>query len=138
MAKYTSKGTIIQKSIASVFTTIAQVKSIDAPKAKVEVVDISDLSTGAGKVKGVTGYADGGEAGGSCFFDPADTTHKNLTESLSTIPTAADSWKVIYSDVAPTTWPFSGWLTNFDVKAAVGQFLMADFSITLTGLPTYP
>ena len=138
MSKYTSKGTVIQKSISSTFTSVANIKSIDAPKAKVETIDVSDLSTGVGKVFSPTGYVDGGEAGGSGYFDPADATQKSLSESVGTIPSAADSWKIIWSDAAPTTWPFSGWLQEFNVKAAVGAFLEYDFSIRLTGLVTYP
>src|SRR5690242_18452314 len=138
MSKYTSKGAQLQKSISSVFTTIVQMKSIDYPDAEVETVDITALDSAAGKEYGTTGYVDGGEAGGSGFFDPAGTTHKNLTESLAAPPSAADSWKIINSDGASTAWPFSAFLTKFTPKAEVGQFLMFDLKLRLTGTVTYP
>jgi len=136
--KYTSKGTALQKSISSVFTVIAALDTINYPDETVETVDISDLGSGVGKVKGATGYTDGGQASGSGFYDPADTGHKSLNASLAAPPTAADQWKINNPDAGPTAVTFSGWLTKFTPKASVGSFLKFDWQIDLTGVATYP
>ena len=138
MAKYTSKGLALQKSIANTFTTVAQMTSVDFPDAEVEMVETTALDSANGKEFAPTGYTDGGEAGGDGYFDPQGTTHKNLTESLTTIPSSADSWKILNTDSGPTAWPFSGWLKKFTPKGAVGEFLKFTLSIRLTGTVTYP
>jgi hypothetical protein len=126
MSKFTSKAVALQKSISAVYTTVIQMKSIDYPDAEVETVEITALDGGVG------------ECGGSGYFDPVATTHKNLTTDITTPPSTAPTWKILNSDGATTAWPFSGFLTKFTPKAEVGQFLMFDLKIRLTGLVTYP
>ena len=133
-AKYSSKGAVIQLSIAAVFTTIAQTTDIKCPSPKVQVENVPDLSSGVGIPKQVTGYTDAGQFGGSVYFDPADATHKAITAYLAS--PASSSWKIIYSDVAPTTWSFSGIVTDFTPTVSVGQFMKADFGGEITGLVT--
>ncbi|MDE2426781.1 MAG: hypothetical protein KGO96_12840 [Elusimicrobia bacterium] len=134
MAKYTSKGAAILLSIASVFTAIAQCDSINAPDAKVETVDTTALDSSVGKEKAPTGYTDSGECSGSCFFDPAGTTHKAMTAFLAAPSTS--SWKITYTDGVPTSWAFSAIVTKFTPKMAMGQFLKADFAMDVTGVVT--
>lgn len=133
-SKYTSKGGVLKLSITAVFTAIAATDSIDGPDPDVEVVDTTTLDGAVGKTKGVTGYTDSGTAGGSCFFDPADTTHKAITAFLSA--PASSSWELIFPDVAPTTWSWSAYVTKFKPTLKVGEFLKADFSMAITGLVT--
>lgn len=134
--KIASKGTALQLSIASVFTTIVQVMEITGPGAKPETFDATALDSGVGREKKPTGYADGGTVTFSLFFDPVAATHQALTD-LITAPVVS-SWKVIWSDAASTEWPFSGTLSGFEPNAALEDGLKADGEITLDGIPTYP
>lgn len=136
--KIASKGTKLQLSIATVFTTIAAAMSIKGPGAKPEVMDTTALDSAAGREKKPNGYSDGGVVTATLFLDPQDTTHKTLSEKCGLPPAVPDSWKIIWSDAAPTTWPFSGTLTGFDPGADVGNPLKADIEITLDGTVTYP
>jgi hypothetical protein len=137
MAKVVTKNTRLQKSIAAVYTTIAQVKSLKGPNPKVQTYDATALDSGVGMENKVTGYTQGGTVSGTLFFDPAATTHKSML-STATTP-ASDSWKIIFADSGLTEWPFTGIVTDppsptVDVNAG----LMADFSIMLDGIVTYP
>lgn len=137
MAKIACKGDKLQLSIASVFTDIPQTKSIKGPAPKPQVADATALDSGVGFEKKPTGHSDGGTVSVSMFLDPANTVHKALL-ALAGAP-AVSAWKRIFSDSGATVWPFSGVLTGVPAPSAdVNGLLMADFEITLDGLPTYP
>jgi len=136
MAKPSSKGAALQLSIASVFTTIAQMRSFNGPDAEVQTFDGTALDSGVGMEHYPTGYVEGGNVNGSLFFDPVAATLQALTD-LKTAP-AISLWKEKWSDTALTEWPFSGILTRVNPKAEVNQGLMADINVKLTGIPTYP
>lgn len=138
MSKYTSKAVVLQKSIASVFTTITQLESITYPDGKVEFLDVTDLAGGVGREKLPSGYVDTQPCQFSGFLDPVGTTHKNLTADITAPPAAAQSWKILNPDGSATAWPFSGWVANFVPRAKVGEPLRVDGSVQPTGLVTYP
>lgn len=131
-----SKGTAIQLSIASVYTTISQTISIDAPSVEVQTFNATALDSGVGMPKKPTGYVDGGTANGSGFFDPVLAVHQALTDLLTTPAVAL--WKILWSDAATTAWTFSGILKTFQPKADIGDGLKYDFSIELDGMVSYP
>lgn len=135
MSKFVSKGTALQLSIASVYTTVIQMITINAPDANVQTYDATALDTvGAGEEHLPTGYVDGGICSGTAFFDPTAATQKAMT-ALITTPALAN-WKIIWSNL--TEWPFSGTLTKFTPKAERTTGLMFDWSIRLSGIVTYP
>lgn len=135
MAKYTSKGTQFYTSVSNVATLVGQVDTVTAPDAEVEDVDITALDSAVGKEHGVTGYTEPGQASGSLFFDPALSAHTAMTH-LMTAPSLQTGFKITWSDAAPTSWTWSGILKKFTPKAAVGQFLKADFAVQGSGLVT--
>lgn len=136
MTKIASKGTKLQLSIASVYTDIAQIESLDAPDAEVQVVDVTALDSGVGMEFKPNGYVNGGASSGSLFYDPVLAVHQALTDLITTPAVAA--WKYIFADAAATVWPFNGTLTKCQPKASVQEFVKADFNIKLDGMVTYP
>lgn len=137
MSKISSKGSVLKKSISNSFTTIAQVDTIQAPPGAVEFMDVTDLSSSAGREKLPSGFVDTGECTIGGFFDPVAATHKSLTTDITT-PTAASSYKIVWSDAANTEWAFTGGVSKFQPQASVGQPLRFDASVMATGLVTYP
>lgn len=137
MAKITSKGTLLKKSISASYTTIAAIRRLTAPDAEVEVYDATALDSSTGREKKITGFVDGGKCSGELFFDPVATTHQELTDQINT-PADGQLYKIFWSDAAVTEWPWTGCLTKFTPRAAVGEGLMADFEITVDGKVTYP
>lgn len=137
MSKLKGKGSILELEVATVFTAITQILSIDGPVPDVETFDSTDLSTtGAGKELLPTGYAAPGEVSFECFFDPALSIHQSLLDLVNT-PAVVD-WKLKFSDAGPTTWPFSGVFKGMGPKIAMNDGVKASGKIALSGLPTYP
>jgi hypothetical protein len=134
--KVSSKGAALQLSISSVFTSIASLDTLNAPAAKVQTVDTTCLDSPVGMEHKPTGWVDGGACSGSGFLDPVEATHKALT-ALIAAPLISQ-WKVKWSDIAATVWPFNGTLDEFAPTAKVGDFLRFTFNITLDGITTYP
>lgn len=136
MTKYAGKGSILQLEIASVFTTITQLLSIDGPDMKPEVYESRTLDDGAGIGQKPTGYVNGGTVSVEGFFDPVGATHQALTD-LVTAP-AVVNWKIKYSDGSATAWPFAGTLTNFKTSIKMNDGIKFNGEITLDGIPTLP
>lgn len=137
MAKIKGKGSLLQLEIASVFTTISQMTSLDFPAPEVETFDGTCLdTTGPGKEPDPTGYADSGECGFELFFDPVLTVHQALTDLISA--PAVVNWKAKFADAAVTVWSFAGILTKLSPSAKMNDGVKAQGTIKLKGIPTYP
>lgn len=131
-----SAGTELQLEVASVFTPIASLVSIEGPDPNVESEDVTTLETTTGREYELTDFVAPGKVSASGFFDPVAATLKNLT-ALITAP-AIKNWKLVWGDAGATAWPFAGFLESHKPKAEVGQMLKHDFGIQLDGIVTYP
>lgn len=136
MAKIAAKGTALQLSISSVYTTIACVKRLSGPDVEVQEGEVNALDSGVGMEYAPTGHVNGGTVRGTLYMDPVAATFQALTD-LITAPAVA-LWKILWSDGATTAWPFSGIFKGAVPSAEFNGFLMADFSIRLSGMVTYP
>lgn len=137
MAKLIGKGTILEQEIATVFTAVAQVISIDTPEPESEAFESDTLDNGsAGIPYTPSGRTEGGSLSGELFLDPALTGHKALL-SLLTTP-ALQAWKLKFANSGPTTWPFSGAGFKLGAKIELKEGVKASFSIKLNGIPTFP
>jgi hypothetical protein len=137
MAQLKCKGTVLEREIASVYTAVAQVLSIDLPKMQSETYEADTLdNANAGIPYKVTGRTEGDSVGFELFFDPALTGHKGMLALLTT--PAAQNWKVKFADAGPSTWtiPSSGF--SFGGKVDMKDGLKAQCSFKVDGLPTFP
>jgi hypothetical protein len=138
MAILASKGMMLKLSVASTFTTIAQLLSFDKDDMNAETFECDTLdNANAGIPYAPTGRTEGGSVSGDMFLDPALTIHKNLLTLLTT--PATSSWEIVFSNTNATTWPFTG--AGFSLagpKAALKDGVKASFKIKLSGLPTFP
>lgn len=134
--KIASKGTALQLSISSVYTTIASITDLDGPSAEPQTFNPTTLDGGAGIPVKLTGYVLGGTVTCNGYFDPVETTHQALTDLLTT--PASSNWKTIWSDAALTQWPYAGVLTGFTPSATTDDGLKFAITITVDGIPTYP
>jgi len=137
VAKVKCKGTVLQQDIATVFTAVAQVISMELNGVETETFDKTTLDTvGAGKEYGQTGYAEGGSLDGELFYDPVLAGHQAITDIVTT--PADNDWKVIFADAAATELPFTSAGVGFGIAVAMSDGLKSSFSLKLTGLPTFP
>lgn len=137
MAKIVGKGTALQLSIASTFTTIAQLTSITLPEAESETVECDTLdNANAGIPYAQTGRTEGGSCSFEGYIDPVAATFQAVTDLLTTPADA--SWKIIFSDAATTEWTFTGAGVSIGGSVDTGSLSTFSGSIKLDGIVAYP
>ena len=137
MAKMTSKGTRLQKSIASTFTTIAYVRSTNGPGPETQFFDGTDLNSEHLEDGEPTGQSAPGEVSGELFYDPANAQVQSMLDEIDDPATnGKSSWKIIWPNDDETA--FTGTVRTVNPKASVGEALLADFTIKLSAMATFP
>lgn len=136
MAIIAAKGTVLQREISSVFTTIGNVRNIDGPDMTVVTGEVGLLTSSVGIPHAVTGHVEGGMVNIDGFFDPVLSSIQSLTDDVTT-PVSVN-WKILYSDGATTAWPFAGIMAKFKPSARFNDFLRFDAGVKLNGIPTLP
>lgn len=132
MSIYAAKGTVLQLSVASVFTTVSQLDTITFGEMKQASFPAPTLDQATSAIpKKPTKLTDYGTVTFEGFLDPALTIHTNL-KSLLVTP-AVQGWRVTWSDAAPTTWTFSGGGFGMGATAAQGAGLRLSGSIDVDG-----
>jgi hypothetical protein len=140
MGTYSSLGTLLKLSIASVFTTVAGVRDVDFETPELELMDVDDLSSDYVD-RDMTGRSAGGSVKGSMFYDPASASNTALI-ALYNSPTVtsgvriASSWQIVWSASPAATQAFTGVLTKQNTKAERGSPLLKDLDIAVTRKPT--
>ncbi len=137
MPKMASTGTKLQKSIATIFTTIAYVRSISGPNPETQFYDGTDLESDHLEDGEPTGQSAPGMVSGETFYDPQDPTHKSvLGEITSPRTNGKQPYKVVYPDASEV--PFTATCRTWNPKASVGEALLADFELKLASMATFP
>lgn len=120
---------------SEVFTTVAEVINISGPGLSLETTDVTNMtSTGAWR-EHIATLKDTGEVTIDLNWAPEDTGHVNLIADLNN--RTLRNFKIVWPNVAATTWTFSGYVTSFEPSAAVDDKLSGSFGFKLTGVPTF-
>ena len=137
MAKYSTKGTVLQRDIATVYTAFAQIISLNWPSSEVGYYDGTALDSGVDEEDGeLTGHTKPGEIDGECFCDPADSVQALMFADLRA-PAYWDG-KLIAPDSGTSEFTFNGSTKTFRPKAGLRDGFKADFSIKLRSLASNP
>lgn len=131
-------GTVLQLSIATVLTPIAQVVTVEGPEMSMGTVETTHLGSTA-KTKRTTIF-DGGKVSATVEYDPNGTTHTALEALIHTAKGTPDSWKLVYADgkTTPANHAFSGYLTSFKPTGIeVEGVLQAEIEIEISGAVTF-
>jgi len=137
-----AQGTLLKITAAlgdvSGATTIFQVNDIKGPKVSQKLLDVTNQSSTEGWMEHIGGLLDGGTVTFDVNYEPLESTHKNSSGGLLYLLAnrTIQSFALIFSDTAATTWHFNGLVTGFDVAAPVKGELKAAISIQITGKPT--
>lgn len=135
MAKLKGKGTALQQMLGTVYTTVAQVISLDASGMESETYEADTLdNANAGIPYEATGRSEGGTISGELFYDPALAGHQALM-TLITTP-ADESWKIVFSDTSE--WTFTGASFGMGTSVVLNDGIKGSFTIKVDGLPTFP
>lgn len=137
MGKMASTGTKLQKSIASVYTTIAYVRSITGPNPETQFFDGTDLESEHIEDGEVTGQSAPGSISGECFYDPQSAMQKSvIAEITNPRVNGKQPYKIVYPDTSETTTVAT--CRTWNTKASVGEGLLADFELKNAVMPTFP
>ena len=139
MSKYAAKGTTIGKGDAAspeVFTTIAQVISVDGPDGSREAIDVTDHGNTDGFREFVAGLADGGEVSFEMHYDQNLATQDESTGLVKEfIDGSKKNYRITWPDSSKVT--FAAIITALSVAAPVEGKLTASCSMKISGKPTW-
>lgn len=118
------------------FTAIANIGDMTGPGMSATVVDVTSHSTGSPWRQKIVTLLDNGDITLPLFFLPADSGHDASTGLLSVFTSRTlREYSLTFPDAAATTWYFQGFVSKFNMKAAVSGVLTADVTFTLTAQP---
>lgn len=130
MAYTPGKGTDLQLSIASVYTSIAQVVSVTPPQMEVGASETTHLLSEWREY--IATIPDGGELTFNIEWDAAASTHGTLFSKFK--DGESGEWKVILNDAGDTVVAFAGCITNFSPsELTVDNVSMAALTVKVSG-----
>lgn len=130
--KLKTKGTLLQKQIATVYTTIAQRVKLDGPDASMGDTELTDLDSTM--VQTGPTLVDPGTFSGTLWYDPNETTHIMMTTDL--LAGTSNQYKLVYpdGDTTPANVPFTGFVSKFKPTGMESKgYLQAEFEIRCDG-----
>lgn len=147
MSKLRSKGCLVQQSLATVFTNVGQVISMDQTGEASLDFDSSTLDqTLHYETKDLTGYASPGQVKLEIFYDPALAGHialRSLIDGVGSTPVApqTSTFKIKYSDATvllptPSSTSFSVAGVSMDEKFSMKDGVKASVTLNRTSAPT--
>ena len=137
MAKVRVKGTVLNQTITTTLTAVAQVIEFGQSGAASETYDSTTLDTsGAGKEYTPTGYSEGGTFDFSLFYDPNLAGHQAIAAEVET--PATNTWSIAFTDAGTTTATFNTAGVTLGMTGAMNDGLKQDVSLKVTGLFNYP
>jgi predicted secreted protein len=131
------KGTRLQRKVAGVWETIAQVKSIEGPGITKDVLDVTTMDTVANWREKLTGLADAGELTFAVNFIPSHPTHSATSGFMKDLVDGTQrDHQIIFPDVASTTWLFpNSQIRSAPISVPVDNVLEANVTILITEPP---
>ena len=140
--KVPGKGTLLQNdfAVADTFVTIAQRMAITPPAIVNGTKDDTDLDD-VMKIMSST-ILESMECPIKIHYDPASTTHTQLTTLALAGSAMTKNWKVVFNDAAleanRSSCKFPGWVKSFTPNELnVDGNLEADVVVVLTGIPVF-
>lgn len=149
-----SQGTLFQRTISSVLTTIARVEKCNPPQAELDILRCKPLDQEYSSVHDA-GSSEGGTADADIWYDPMDDQHEILIAAVHNFARSGSgsiaasarkvTWRVRFTQLfngatnEPRNWTFVGVQKTFNVSIATGEPIKASLSIEVelsTELPT--
>lgn len=133
-----SQGCIIARGDNAspiVYTTIAEVTSIDGPGASTPEQEVTDLSSNAKEF--VSALKDEGTVELEMFLRPNHATQSTLIADHAAGSTNTQSWRVTLTDSPQSTITFNAWVQNFRPSLGVDQPGTVAVTLRVTGAATW-
>lgn len=132
-------GTSLQVADAvGVYTTVAEVKSIDGPQLDGNVVDVTNMDSSQGWREKIVTLMNAGQISFEVNYIPTGATHNATTGVLSLLKNRTKrNWKITYPDTGATVLgPFEAYVQSFRISAPLEGVLTGAVTLEVTGIPT--
>ena len=131
-------GTLLKQGDAAMseaFTSILEVTNITGPGFSLDLQEVTSMESPSAWREFIATLKNAGEVNFDFNLSPAQATHTALRDTL--VNRTRRNWKMVFTDTAPTTWSFTGFLTAFQVNPGdVNGVLKGSGTIKLTAAPT--
>lgn len=117
-----------------VFTAVAEVHNINGPSISRDSIEVTHHGSIGGFREYIPGLRDGGEVSIDINWNPANATHEDLYEALTSVQSGNTNYKIEFPDA--TEFAFSGHVTGFEASAPIDDRLTASVTIKVSGAPT--
>jgi len=119
------------------YVTIAEVGNITGPALSLDTDDATSHDSVDGWTEAVGTLLNGGEVGMDLNFIPAGATHSYATGLIhDMVGRTLRNFRLVFPNVAATTWTFAAFVTKFAPKAPVKGSLTAAVTLKISGKPT--
>lgn len=113
----------------TVYTTIPEVKDINARTGSAAVIDVTDLSSTAKEKR--MGLQDEGQCTFSLFFRPSELTHAELLAAKA--DRQARDFELTLTDTPATKYRFSAFVLTIPITAGVDAVIESSVTLEITG-----
>lgn len=135
MALVAAYGTVLKRTIASVLTAVAQVKSLSLSGCANITYPANTLDAGVGIPHKPTGQSEGGSLTFGLFYDPALAGHQAETTAIGT--PASCVYNVVFPDSGACVMAFTSAGSGVDIEADPSTGLGATITHKLDGIPVW-
>lgn len=113
-----------------VFTTVAEVKSIQGPNTQTAVVDVTHMGSDDNTREFLPTLIDPGDLSFNVNFLPGNATHTGLRTDQKN--RTRRNWKLVFTDAAATTYSFAGYVTGVNISSEIEGVLGGAITLKLT------
>lgn len=131
--KWPCKGIALLMEIASVYTVIGAIFSLDESGLKGETFEVVVFDGPRFKQKGATGFVDAPTIKFEFFLDLTDVVHQAFIGFCENPGDGPVNFKVTYADSGPTSVVYVGVAGGYDKKAVTNDGLKATGTIETNG-----
>lgn len=120
------------------FTSISEVKSISGPSGKLDIIDVTSLSSPNNMREKLATLNDEGQVSIDMLFLPGDSTQDHIT-GINYIRRNRElrNFQILFSDSGATTATFAAYVTSFAITAALEGALEATATLDISGQITW-
>lgn len=126
-----AQGTLLKYGTYS----IGLLESISGVQISRDTIEVTSLGDTDGFRKYIGGLADGGEVSFSGYFDPKDAGQAQLRTQIEAATGAVGSWSIVFPTALSASWAFDGILVAFNGDTKMGDKILFDGAIKVTGKP---
>jgi predicted secreted protein len=130
----TGQGTLFKVTNGSL-VTIPEVMRVNAPNVKTELNDVTSHDSTGGFREFLPGQKDGETVSAEHNWVPSNVVHKQLR--VDAYAATLKTFNIVFPDVSDNTVAFTGYITEVNPTANVGEPMRATTTVKVTGQPTW-